>query len=112
MIGRGALIKPWIFKEIKERQNYDIQATERLEIMNEFCKFGLEHWGTDTVGVNTTRRYLCDWQSFLHRYIPIGLMEVLPQKINDRPPVYFGRNELETLMGNYIFFFFLLISVI
>jgi len=100
MIGRGALIKPWIFKEIKERQNYDIQASERLEIMNEFCKFGLEHWGTDTVGVNTTRRYLCDWQSFLHRYIPIGLMEVLPQKINDRPPVYFGRNELETLMAS------------
>lgn len=100
MIGRGALIKPWIFKEIKERQHYDIQATERLEIMNDFCRFGLEHWGSDTVGVNTTRRYLCDWQSFLHRYIPVGILEVLPQKLNDRPPVYFARNELETLMAS------------
>lgn len=34
------------------------------------------------------------------RYIPVGLLEVLPQKINDRPPSYRGRNELETLMAS------------
>jgi len=25
---------------------------------------------------------------------------VLPQKINERPPAYFGRNDLETLMAS------------
>jgi tRNA-dihydrouridine synthase 3 len=43
---------------------------------------------------------MCEWLSFLHRYVPVGLIEVLPQKMNLRPHRYFGRNELETLMAS------------
>ncbi|KAJ1938708.1 tRNA-dihydrouridine synthase 3 [Linderina pennispora] len=100
MIGRGALIKPWIFKEINERKVWDISATERLDILKDFAKFGMEHWGTDTVGINNVRRYLLEWQSFLHRYIPVSLLEVLPQRMNERPPPFVGRNDLETLMAS------------
>lgn len=97
MIGRGALIKPWIFQEIKEKKVFDISSSERFEILKDYVNYGLEHWGSDTRGVETTRRFLLEWLSFLHRYIPVGLLEET-QKMNQRPPIYHGRNDLETLM--------------
>lgn len=69
-------------------------------MLKRFCDYGLEHWGTDSQGVNTTRRFLCEWQSFLYRYIPVGLLEVLPQRINERAPPFRGRDELEDLMAS------------
>eukprot|EP01035_Chromulina_nebulosa_P024777 gene24777-32268_t len=99
MIARGALIKPWLPVEIKESRHWDIAATERLDMLKKFCDYGLEHWGSDQQGVNTTRRFLLEWLSFLHRYTPVGLIESV-QTMNQRPPSYFGRCDLETLLGS------------
>ncbi|CAH1954415.1 unnamed protein product [Acanthoscelides obtectus] len=100
MIGRGALIKPWIFQEIKETKLYDISSSERFDILKKYVNYGLEHWGSDNKGVENTRRFLLEWLSFLYRYVPVGLLEDPPQKINQRPPHFRGRDDLETLMAS------------
>jgi tRNA-dihydrouridine synthase 3 len=98
MLARGALIKPWLPTEIKERRHWDISATERMDILKDFVRFGLEHWGSDQQGVNTTRRFLLEWLSFLCRYVPVALLERVPQAMNQRPPNHLiGRTDLETL---------------
>lgn len=100
MAGRGALIKPWLFEEIAAGQYLDKSSSERLQIVEKFVRYGLEAWGSDEMGVGQTRRFLLEWLSFACRYIPIGLLEYLPPNIQDRPPHFRGRDELETLMAS------------
>ena len=100
MIARGALIKPWIFREIESNQSLDPSSSERLSYIESFVRYGLEAWGSDEHGVGTTRRFLLEWLSFACRYVPTGLLEVLPAEIQDRPPRFKGRDELETLMAS------------
>ena len=42
----GALIKPWIFQEIKEQRNIDLNSTQRLELLQRYANYGLDHWGS------------------------------------------------------------------
>jgi len=100
MVARGALVKPWLFEEIEKGQYLDKSATERLAYVEKFARYGLEAWGSDEVGVGCTRRFLLEWLSFAHRYVPIGILAHLPPSLQDRPPAYRGRNELETLLAS------------
>lgn len=104
MLARGAMIKPWLFEEIQTGQYLDKSASERLGYVEQFVRYGLESWGSDEQGVGQTRRFLLEWLSFAHRYVPLGLLEHLPPSLQDRPPAYRGRNELETLLAsdNYL----------
>lgn len=99
MLARGALIKPWLPKEIKELREYDISASERMDMLQRFCNYGLDHWGSDSQGVQTTRRFLLEWLSFLHRYVPAGITSQA-QRLNQRPPPYVGRGEIETTLSS------------
>ncbi|CCE61744.1 hypothetical protein TPHA_0B00720 [Tetrapisispora phaffii CBS 4417] len=99
MVARGALIKPWIFEEIDSQQYIDKSSTERLEILKDYAKFAMDHWGTDEYGISQSRRFFCEFMSFFHRYIPMGICERFPVKLNERPPSWKGRDDLETLLG-------------
>jgi tRNA-dihydrouridine synthase 3 len=100
LLARGALIKPWLPREIKERVTLDPRSSERLDMLRSFVHYGLEHWGSDQAGVNRTRRFLLEWLSFTCRYVPPALLERLPQRMNERPPAFYGRDDLETLMAS------------
>jgi len=69
-------------------------------MLRTFCRHVLAHWGSGEKGITTTRRFLCESLSFLCRYVPVGLLERLPQRINERPPLFVGRDDLETLMAS------------
>ncbi|OKL55954.1 hypothetical protein UA08_08603 [Talaromyces atroroseus] len=100
MIGRGALIKPWLFEEIQAGQYLDKSASERLALVEKFARYGMDAWGSDEHGLGTTRRFLLEWLSFTYRYVPVGMLEYLPPRIQDRPPAFRCRNELETLLAS------------
>ncbi|KAL2165294.1 hypothetical protein VTH06DRAFT_591 [Thermothelomyces fergusii] len=100
MIGRGAIVKPWIFEEIEKGQYLDKSSSERLTYIEKFARYGMEAWGSDELGLNYTRRFLLEFLSFFCRYVPVGLLEHLPPSLNDRPPAYRGRDDLETLLAS------------
>lgn len=84
-------------------------------MVGKLVDYGLEHWvscpfpssspplsltrsrqqGSDQVGVNHVRRFVCESLSFTHRYIPVGLLERFPVQLNERAFPYRGRDELE-----------------
>ena len=100
MVARGALIKPWIFEEIEAQQYLDKSSTERLEILRDYAMFSMEHWGTDEYGISQCRRFFCEFMSFFHRYIPMGICERYPVRLNERPPNWIGRDDMESLLGS------------
>ena len=100
MIGRGALIKPWIFDEITAQQHIDKTATERLNMLGEYCRNGLCYWGTDQMGVDKTRRFFLEFMSFHHRYVPISFTNQAPLAMNERAPAWTARDETEALLAS------------
>lgn len=102
-IARGALVKPWIFKEIKEKIDYDISSSERIDILREYAEYGLTHWGSDEKGVNTVRDFMCHHLTFMTRYVPVHCCEEknLIPSLKVRP--YEGicyRDEMEKLLAS------------
>ncbi|MGM9998862.1 MAG: purine-nucleoside phosphorylase [Candidatus Bruticola sp.] len=72
MIGRGALIKPWIFQEIREKRDLALTPKERAAIYLQLTNYMLEHFGNDTHGQRTVSNFLV-WHFDLfsrYRYLP------------------------------------------
>jgi tRNA-dihydrouridine synthase 3 len=69
LVARGALIKPWIFREVVEGHR-DITAAERLAIYRRYVSLALEHWGDDEHGRTRIREFVRWHAGFWCRYAP------------------------------------------
>jgi len=69
MIARGALIKPWIFRETTTGY-WDITAEERLGLYRRYVDLAKEHWGDDEHGLKRLREFLRWHVGFWCRYVP------------------------------------------
>ena len=97
MAARGALIKPWIFREAVDGYR-DISGEERVEVYRRYVALALEHWGDDDRG----RRQVSDftrWHlGFWCRYAPQRPDGSWPG-MQEREPITFARDALETLLA-------------
>jgi tRNA-dihydrouridine synthase 3 len=103
MAARGALIKPWIFKEAIEGE-WDITADERVRIYRRYVELALDHWGRDDHGRDRVRTFLRWHVGFWCRYAPRNADGSMPQmqerrSINARSPLeaLLARQDAESL---------------
>ena len=98
MIARGALTA-LIFTEIKSAGTGISAPGSGSRCSNDSARTG---WSTGRgrPGRPGTRRFLLEWLSFTHRYVPVGVLDRVPVGIHQRPPTFVGRSDLETLLSS------------
>lgn len=67
MTARGALIKPWLFREVVGGYQ-DISAEDRLAIYRRYARLAREHWGEDDHGLERVRTFTRWHVGFWCRY--------------------------------------------
>jgi len=97
MVARGALIKPWIFREARDGYR-EVPAEERLAVYRRYVDLALEHWGDDDHGRQRARAFLVWHLEFWSRYAPRRADGTWPG-MQTREPAPPGRSPLETLLA-------------
>jgi tRNA-dihydrouridine synthase 3 len=69
MSARGALIKPWLFREVREG-DLDPAAEERVAVYRRYVELAKAHWGDDEHGRARIREFLLWHLGFWCRYAP------------------------------------------
>ena len=69
MTARGALIKPWLFREATEG-DLDPTGDERVEIYRRYVALAKAHWGANEYGIGRIREFLLWHLGFWCRYAP------------------------------------------
>jgi tRNA-dihydrouridine synthase 3 len=71
MLARGALIKPWLFREVREGLAWEPSAAERLAVLWRFVELLRDHFGVGENGAVRSRRFLVWHLDFFARYRPL-----------------------------------------
>ena len=70
LVARGALIKPWIFRELADGRPHDPTVAERWAVMRRFFDFACEHFGDDEKGLGRVERFFLWHWKWWHRFRP------------------------------------------
>jgi tRNA-dihydrouridine synthase 3 len=97
MVGRGALIKPWLFREATDGY-WDISPEERLALYRRYVALAREHWGEDEHGTTRAREFLRWHLGFWCRYRPRHADGTYPT-MQSRYDMTFARSPLEALLA-------------
>jgi tRNA-dihydrouridine synthase 3 len=97
MAGRGALIKPWLFKEASEGY-WDIGPEQRMAVYRRYVELAKEHWGEDEHGLTRVREFVAWHLGFWCRYAPRRADGTWPG-MQERESAAFARSPLEALLA-------------
>lgn len=98
MVARGALIKPWLFREAANATYEDLSAADRVAIYRRYVELGLEHWGDDEHGRTRLRPFLRWHAGFWCRYAPQRVDGTWPS-MQERESSWTARSPLESLLA-------------
>ena len=71
MLARGALVKPWLFQEMREQRDWQPTAEERLAVYYRLACYMKEHFRDDDTGRTRAMRFLPWHFGFFCRYRPL-----------------------------------------
>lgn len=97
MVARGALIKPWIFREAPDGY-WDISAGERVTLYRRYAALAREHWGEDEYGMARVRMFITWHLDFWSRYVP-RLADGTWPSMQQRAGSWQPRSPLEALLA-------------
>jgi tRNA-dihydrouridine synthase 3 len=72
MVGRGALIKPWLFQEVREGRELSPSAAERVGVYRQLAAHMKEHFRDDERGKRSAFYFLPWHFNFFSRYRWVG----------------------------------------
>jgi len=67
-VGRGALIKPWVFQELQENRTLTMPAPARWRVMRRYYDYATEYFGDDAKGQARVQRFFLWHLDFWHRH--------------------------------------------
>jgi tRNA-dihydrouridine synthase 3 len=71
MIGRGALVKPWIWQECRERRELSLSAEDRVGVYRQLVAHMKQYFRDDARGRDKAFYFLPWHFNFFHRYRPL-----------------------------------------
>ena len=105
MVGRGALCKPWIFKEFNDNTTWTPNAKERIQVYRTLANYMKDHFGDDAMGRKKSWNFLPWHFEFFSRYTPYpeeeyGAKSIQRPLIQKRMELPDNADPLDILLAN------------